>query len=137
MAHPTGEFGLPDNSNAPNIIVHDDGLEIVRSGHLQSLQITPAELCRQVAPEVLPVPEKEAYGNTTSDSNSNDTLVVNSSVIPKKRPRWKFWLSIIAVALLIVATATAVSLELHHSRDSRYEEILNSFGTEMAHSQWP
>ena len=35
----------------------------------------------------------------------------------------EFWLSIIAVALLIVATATAVSVGLHHSRGSRYEEI--------------
>ena len=123
MAHPTGEFGLPDGSNVPYILVHDDGLETVRSGHLESLQITPAELYRHVAPEVLPGLEKEAYGSTTSDSYSNSTLVSKSSIIPKKRPRWTFWLSIIAVALLIIATATAVSLGLHHSRDSRYEKI--------------
>ena len=123
MAHPTGKFDPPDGSNVPYILDHDDGLEIVRSGHLESLQITPAELYRHVAPEVLPGPEKEAYGSTTSDSYSNSTLVLKRSVVPKKRPRWKFWLSIIAVALLIVATATAVSLGLHQSRDSRYEKI--------------
>ena len=120
MAHPTGGLGLPDGSDVPYILVPDDGLEAVHSGHLQSLQITPAELYRQVALEVLPGPEKEAYGSTTSDSSSNSTLVFKSSIIPKKRP-WKFWLSMIAVALLIIATATAVSLRLHHSRDSRYE----------------
>ena len=123
MAHQTEEFDLSDGSNVPYILVHDDGLEAVRSGHLQSLQITPAELYRHVAPEVLPGPEKEAYGNTTSDSYSNSTLVLKSSIIPKTRQRRMFWLSIIAVALLIVATATAVSLGLHHSRNSRYEEI--------------
>ena len=123
MAHPTREFRLPDGSSVPRILDYADGLETVRSGHLESLQITPAELYRRVAPEVLPGPEKEACGNTTSDSYSNSTLVLKSSIVPKKRLRWKFWLSTIAVALLIVATATAVSLGLHHSRDSRYEEI--------------
>lgn len=123
MAHPTGEFGLPDKSNIPYILVHDDGLETVRSEHLQSLQVTLTELYPHVAPEVLPGPEKEAYGNTTSDSYSNSTLVLKSAVVPKKRPRWKLWLSIIAIALLIVATATAVPLRLHHPKDSRYEEI--------------
>ena len=123
MAHRTGEFSLPDGSNVPQILIYDDGLETIRSGYLGSLQVTPAELYRQVALEVPPGPEKEAFGSTTSDSCSNNTLDFKSSIISKKRLRWKFWLSIIAVALLIVATATAVSVGLHHSRGGRYEEI--------------
>lgn len=123
MAHPTGEFSLPDGSNVPHILIYDDGLETVRSGYLESLQVTPAELYRQVALEVPPGPEKEASGSTTSDSRSNNTLDFKSSIISKKSPRLKFWPSLIAIALLIVATATAVSVGLHHPRDSRYEEI--------------
>ena len=121
MAYRTREFSLPDGSNVPQILIYDDGLETIRSGYLESLQVTPAELYRQVALEVLPGPEKEASGSTTSDSCSNNTLDFKSSIIPKKRPRLKFWLSMIAVALLIVAIATAVSLGLHHLRGSRYE----------------
>ena len=123
MAHQTGEFSLPDGSNVPHILIYDDGLETVRSGFGESIQVTPADLYRQVAPEVPPGPEKEASGSATSDSCSNNTLDFKSSIVAKKRPRWKFCLSIIATALLIVATATAVSVGLHHSRGSRYEEM--------------
>lgn len=123
MAHRTGEFSLPDGSNVPQILIYNDGLETIRSAYLEGLQVTPAELYRQVALQVPPEPKKEAPGSTTSDSCSNNTLGFKSSIVPKKRPRWKFWLSMIATALLIVATATAVSVGLHHSRGSRYEEI--------------
>ena len=123
MARPTGERGISDSPNVPYILVPDDGLEIHHTRPLQGLQIIPAELYLQVAPETLPGPEKEVYGSRTSGLCSDKTPVLKSSIIPKKRQRWKLWLSIIAVALLIVVIATALPLELHRSRDSRYEEI--------------
>ena len=123
MALPTGGYGVPDSLNVPYVLVHDDGLEIDDTRPLQGLQITPAELHVNVAPEVLRGPEKEAYKSRPSDPCSNKTPVLKNSLIPKKRQSWKLWLSIIAGAWLIVAIATAVPLGLHYSRDIRYKGI--------------
>ena len=131
MALPTGGHGVPDNPNVPYVLVHDDGLEICDTRPSQGIQVTPAELHPQVGLGAFPGPEKEAYESRATDLNFDKTPVLKSSIIPQKRQSWKLWLSIIAVSLLIVAIATAVSLGLHYSRNSRYKGIQNHLITKL------